>query len=82
VLQLQQVLDDGPDALARSPLQRPAHVLDLLDQVIEVELGEAPGAQQVRLGPGPGVEVVRMEIGPCLDPGGHERAPSNVMATV
>jgi hypothetical protein len=72
VLQLQQVLDDRPDAVARSSLHRAAKVLDLQGQVGDVQLGETPGAQQVGLGSGPRVEIIRMEIGPCLDPGGHE----------
>jgi hypothetical protein len=79
VFQLQEVLDDRPDALARGSLKRTADVLDLQGQVGDVQLGEIPGAQQVCLGAGPRVEIVRVEIGPRLDPGGYERAPSNAM---
>ena len=39
----------------RTSRYRRAHVLALLDEVLQVELGKAPPAQQVRLRLGPGV---------------------------
>jgi hypothetical protein len=77
VLQLEQVLDDRADAVAHRTLQSAAHVLDLLDQVFEVQLGEAPRAQQIRLRLGPSVEILLVEIAsPLFDLGRHAQAPA------
>jgi hypothetical protein len=55
VLQLQELLHDRSDARADLAVRAAAQVLDLLDNVLQVELGKAPPAQQVRLRLGPGV---------------------------
>jgi hypothetical protein len=55
VLQLQELLHDRSDARADLAVQAAAHVLALLDEVLQVELGKAPPAQQVRLRLGPSV---------------------------
>jgi hypothetical protein len=46
VLELQQMLDDGADARARRPIEDLAQVIDLLDQMLQIEVAEAAGAQQ------------------------------------
>jgi hypothetical protein len=76
VLELQEMLHDRPHARADLAVQAAAHVLDLLDYVLQVELGEAAREKQVHLGLGPGVEIALVEIArPCLDSGRHPLAP-------
>src|SRR3712207_198409 len=57
VLELEQVHQDGERAVAHLPVQRAAQLGHLLDQIREIQLVEAAGAQQVGLGLGPGVEI-------------------------
>ncbi len=62
----------------RTDLRGRAHVLDLLDQMLEVDLVEAAGAQQVRLRLRPGVDVavvVLLRPSRSFNPSGHERPP-------
>ena len=78
VLELEQMLDDRAHALARRSLEGAGHVLDLLDQGLEIELGEAAGAQQRGLRPRPGVDVLLVEAaGPRLGSGRHALLPAS-----